>query len=763
MVSELKTVPNKIVDTPPHTQQPPVREEALPTSDSATESPALANDWYASRWHLFLTGFLVLFLEMACIRWFAASAVFLQFFTNLVLISCFVGMSIGCLCSRQKTDWLLRFPAITFGCVILVMLLRFLYDHWSQIAIDVGSQSSPQVVFFGTEARNVDLAKFVIPMEVLGGTFFVLIALMFVGLGQVLGKCFDAYPNRVVAYTMNIAGSLAGIAVFAAVSYAGMSPLVWFVVGFAGVAYFLKHTGKFKRVHVMCLIGVAALIGLSGHSFRADKQLHWSPYYAVTYDTDTHLITANTVGHQQMHSWKEPGSVYSLVHLLQRDITGKPFEDILIIGAGSGNDVSHSLLHGVADVDAVEIDPVIQRLGEQYHPDQPYSNPRVHVHLNDGRNFLKSTDKKYDLVVFALVDSLILHSSYSNIRLESFLFTQQAFDDVRRVLKPDGVFVMYNFFRQGWIVERINGMFEKAFGEKPLVFSLPYAEQIKPTDNLADRMTMFIAGHNGHFVEAFEKHGEYRLNRHVAKSLGVDGFRVSPHPDDDEWLTYAPARVTAGTASIGSATDDWPFLYLRKHMLPSFYLRSMAIIAGLGLVMLWWFSPGRRLSFNGRMFFLGAAFLLLETKAVVHLALVFGSTWMVNSLVFFAILVMILGSNLYVLKVRRIDLRWHYAGLLVCLAANCLVPFDIFLAGGLVWKYVMPCFLAMIPVFFAGVIFAVTFRDSRRPNRDFGSNIAGSVVGGLAEYSSMLLGFRYVLVVAILFYGLSACFRRRPA
>ena len=55
---------------------------------------------------------------------------------------------------------------------------------------------------------------------------------------------------------------------------------------------------------------------------------------------------------------------------------------------------------------------------------------------------------------------------------------------------------------------------------------------------------------------------------------------------------------------------------------------------------------------NGQMFFLGAGFMLLETKGVVHLALLFGSTWVVNSIVFFAILVMILLSNLYVLAVR---------------------------------------------------------------------------------------------------------------
>ncbi len=102
-------------------------------------------------------------------------------------------------------------------------------------------------------------------------------------------------------------------------------------------------------------------------------------------------------------------------------------------------------------VDAVEIGPVIQRLGKQDHPDKPYDDPRVFVHLNDGRNHLRS----------------------GNIRLESFLFTKQAMDDVKKRLKPGGVFVMYNYFRQGWIVSRLQNSVRAAFGSDALVLNLP--------------------------------------------------------------------------------------------------------------------------------------------------------------------------------------------------------------------------------------------------------------------------------------------------
>src|SRR5208282_5580446 len=129
---------------------------------------------------------------------------------------------------------------------------------------------------------------------------------------------------------------------------------------------------------------------------------------------------------------------------------------------------------------------------------------RVIAHLDDGRHFLRTTNKKYDLIVYALVDSLILHSGYANIRLESYLFTDQAFSDVKNALKPNGTFVAYNYFRQGWIVERVAAMAESVFGCKPIVLSLPYRETL-PSSSQAG-FTMIVAGCNQQIADAFTAH-----------------------------------------------------------------------------------------------------------------------------------------------------------------------------------------------------------------------------------------------------------------
>jgi len=707
--------------------------------------------------NLFLVGFLVLFFELACIRWFAAYVVFLQFFTNVVLIASFLGMSCGCLAARGQWNWLAWFPYTALATVMAALAMFVIYNRWSGLAIDVGHQASPQEVFFGTEYDDPDVSKFVLPIESIAAVFFVLIALMFVGLGQVLGRAFNAYPNRVLGYTLNIGGSLAGIMGFSALSFAQARPIVWFIISCCGIAYLLHQGKTLSPPRVLALVTLLIIIAVPVDRHYPTHETRWSPYYLVDHRANGQ-ITVNMIGHQFMNAFELRGSVYSLIHLLERHSGGPPFQNVLVIGAGSGNDVAHALRFGVKRIDAVEIDPVIQDTGIHYHPNHPYQDERVVRHLDDGRHFLRTTDRKYDLVIYALVDSLILHSGYSNIRLESYLFTEQAFEDIRRVLKPDGIFVTYNYFRQGWIVERIVAMAKQIFRCDPIVLGLPYTETLRSSEQVG--LMTVIAGCNPRIASAFREHGTFWLNASPPENLTVDGFTVEPtstvEQRNQRFERIAPTRLIHDLkASALLPTDDWPFLYVSGRLIPDLTVRSMILLGVLGLTMVYFFMPEGRLLLNSRMFFLGAAFMLLETKAVVQMALLFGSTWLVNSAVFFTVLVLILLANLYVLKVSPIRLGAHYATLFIFLAATVLVPFDAFLSGEVIWRYVVPCVLALGPMFFAGVIFAHSFRDEANPDHALGSNIAGSVVGGLSEAFSTLLGFRYLIIMAICFYVLS--------
>jgi SAM-dependent methyltransferase len=718
---------------------------------------------------LFLVSFVILFLELACIRWFGSTVVFLTFFTNLVLIASFVGMSVGCLAAARTPHFIRAVIPLTLVSVVLASGVLWAYERFGRVVIDVGGQASPQQIYFGTEGRLLRLLKdpsvFVVPIEIVAGVFFVLIAVIFVGLGQQMGRAFSGIPDRVTAYTVNVLGSLAGILVFAAASYLHTSPLVWFGIGLAICCYFIR---PWTWMQAGALIGALVVVGLSAHHGGAGMRVLWSPYYKIGYQAEHGFILTNNLGHQGMIPVDRRGTGYTLPYLLNRDAGGPPLADVLIIGAGSGNDVQAALLHGARRVDAVEIDPVINAIGRADHPDRPFADPRVRVHLDDGRSFVRRTENTYDLVVYALVDSLVLHSGYSSLRLESYLFTEEAFRDVKARLKPDGVFALYNYYRHGWVVGRLETMATEVFGHRPLVISLPHREAIGAADQTGG-ITFLLVGNGRHtaveairarFAErgAFWAHTEPRMNR------PVDGFGAEPPAvdgtDPKDWSRIAPTRVD--TAGVGRLpTDDWPFPYLREATIPRLNLRAMAIVAVASLAILLGFAPARSLRLDGRMFFLGAGFMLLETKGVVHMALLFGSTWVVNSIVFFAILVMILASNLYVLRVQPTRLGPYLVLLIASLLVNTLVPMSVFLALPGPWRVVASCAVIFGPIFFAGILFADAFRDSRRPDVDFGSNIAGVVVGALSENLSLVLGFNHLLIVAVAFYLLSALIGRR--
>ncbi|MDB5312993.1 MAG: Spermine synthase [Gemmataceae bacterium] len=775
---------------------------------------------------LFVISWLILFLELACIRWFPSHVMFLTFFTNIVLLACFVGMSVGCLAARSPTRYLARTPyCLVFGLGVGVIIEQLRSRIQRYVA--VGDQAKPEVVFFGTEASFTHDLPFRIPVEVVAGMFFVLIALILIGPGQEMGRAFARIPGRARAYSVNLLGSLAGIVSFAAGSYLELPPPVWFAAVAIGIVYLLSRpivapgttvsappTGKGSSppLAYVCLAVVVLLsVPTSGLVTLPNRpETTWSPYYRIDFFPSEQFINTNLVSHQVMEPREQPGVAYALPYLFQRDLTGadgKPawpaFKRVLIIGAGSGNDVSRALqwLPADARIDAVEIDPVIQRTGALHHPDHPYQDKeRVTVYLNDGRNFLrKAPAETYDLVIFALVDSLVLQSGYSNLRLESYLFTVESFRDVRRVLKPTGVYAVYNFFRQGWLAARIREELRSAFDTDPVVLNIPDARvETDPRDTIelelfaASEFTALFSGAPeviDPLRAAFRGGNRYWYPWRAGVPLGTPakfGTTPPPTPPDappgpphhwadvgplpSKWLPLRETVVEDSHGTLRPATDDWPFLYVREPSIPLVSWRGMGMMVVLSLGLAIVFRPRETgagsaaaadYSLAARSFFLGAGFMLVETRAVVHMALLFGGTWMVNSVVFAAILLMSLAGNLFSAWLKPKRLQPYYLGLFAALGLGLAVPLDAFLGLERTAQVVGASALVFAPIVFAGVIFATSFARSVRPDRVFGANVAGALVGGLAENASVVLGFQHLLFVAAGFYLLSAVFGNR--
>ena len=152
------------------------------------------------------------------------------------------------------------------------------------------------------------------------------------------------------------------------------------------------------------------------------------------------------------------------------------------------------------------------------------------------------------------------------------------------------------------------------------------------------------------------------------------------------------------------------------------------------------------------LFCMGAAFLLLETKNVVQFALLFGTTWFVNALVFTGILLAVLAAITAAQRFRFKALWPLYSLLLLSLALAWLVPPESLLGLALFPRFVVATLLAFIPIFLANLVFAERFRDVAASSVAFGANLLGAMIGGILEYASLVTGYRALLpVIAVLY------------
>jgi SAM-dependent methyltransferase len=357
-------------------------------------------------------------------------------------------------------------------------------------------------------------------------------------------------------------------------------------------------------------------------------------------------------------------------------------DNVLVVGAGSGSDVAIALKKGARHVDAVEIDPRILQLGRMHNPDHAYQDPRVTTHTNDGRAFLQSTDMKYDLILFALPDSLALVNGASQIRLESFLFTQQALESVRDHLEPDGGFAMYNYYRENWLIDRLAGTAATVFGHTPCV------------DNFTSHQAVVAVA-----------------LREANQTCGA---------------AYVPT-----TEVIAPATDNAPFLYFKGGMVPWLYVWTLLGVIAVSLVLVRAVGgPFKGMRPYADLFFMGAAFLLLETKNVASFALMFGTTWFVNALVFTGVLAIVLAAVETTRRFRTPPLPLVFAGIAASLTLAWAIQPDMLLALSFWPRLVCASLLAFLPIYLANIAFAKRFAATGDSQSAFGVNLLGSIVGG---------------------------------
>lgn len=670
----------------------------------------------STRWFpLFVISFISLFIELAIIRWVSGEVRLFAYFKNLPLLAAFLGLAIGFgLVGRGKDT------RSSFAPLLLILTL---------VVIGVGRISSNQLAY---PAMGDDFLWFMAPVSYwlslllfLGVVlvFFFLIMFLFIPLGQATGEEM-ALHTPVPAYIVNILASLLGVWAFSLVSYLETPPVIWLAMALIGCGAYFAHRQALSRVMLLLFIATFGLVALFGGNAV------WSPYqrlnvsellldqdgggepvnvgyelsvqqvfYMIAVDLSQDFISSVA---EELPGLEDMAFSYDLpYHLLPEE------SRVLVVGAGMGNDVAAALRGGAISVDAVEIDPSILEFGYQLHPEMPYHDPRVNTIVDDARAYFNENQKTYDAIIFGFLDSHTLLSGMSSVRLDSFVYTIESFEQVRQHLADDGYAVVSFATSAPWIEERIGRMLAAVFG----------ADNVYAHWGVAG--TTFLAG-----------------------SVSSEQLITAQ---------LAPWQSDPSQNDLPITTDDWPYLYLRARIIPAAYWQALLLIAIVFLLV-------ARRSFpeavrpDWHFWLLGAAFLLIEFKSITELALLFGTTWLVNALAISGVLIMVLAANLVVLRRPRINLRWAYALLLVCLLALYFFPLELLAGLPAAIRTFGSVLLLSLPLFFSGLIFSESLRRAGETARPLASNLNGTMAGGMLEYGSLVWGIKSLYLIAIVVY-----------
>ncbi len=656
-----------------------------------------------------LMGFsaLLLYFEVALIRFVPAHVQVASYFINLILIASFLGMGVGLIIQARGLKPLAGFiPAL--------VLLLGVSQYFSNVVVQTPLSGDE---FIYSIRMNLSPSSQEWGMVPVVSIIFVLCTLVFIPLGSAIGQYFEQFPS-LVAYSINIFGSLSGLALFSLLSHFSMPPIVWFTLG---TVYYLVLCREDRKVLVSCL-GIPVILFLVYGMHQKEGEL-WSPYYKINYFKAERNIDLSVNGsfHQRILDLDyDPLAAGTYAQAVRQDYLS-PYQfvqskdEVLILGAGTGNDVTLALEQNAGHIDAVEIDREIYNLGKKFHFQKPYDDPRVSVTIDDARVFLKKTDKKYDLIILGTLDSQTLLSGMSSIRLDNYVYTVESFKTIREHLKEDGILILYHSSWNSYIAEKIYWVFAETFGNRPLL--------------------------------------KYEPEHRLFNFTFVGGSKAMAPPD----YAFAFSGNMDSTGKRGSSfllpTDDWPYLYLKRSTIPAHYLKAGGIILLFSVFLVWISAgiknPGRP---DGSLFFLGVGFLLLETKSVTEMSLLFGSTWVVNVLVFSSILVMILLANLWVLKKEHWNKNWLFGLLALSLLASYLVPVDSLLSIPVTGQWLVGGIKTALPLFFASMIFALIFKSRQQAALALGYNVIGAVFGGVLEYSSMALGTKSLYLLSLVMY-----------
>ena len=665
----------------------------------------------------------LLYSELMLIRWASSELRFLSYFKNLVLISAFLGAGVGIAIGPRR-------PKLSYAALPLLLLYAVAIPILGKSELFQQMRFSADVDFF----HGLLPASTIMDSVVFLGIYAVLFVasfIFFVCVGVLVGRELSYHP-ALYGYFFNLLGSLIGVGAFAAISLTPLGPAVWLCLLAFPLAYSFQVGRRVTIAAIVILLTASLVVHLV-----SDKAI-WSAYSKITIQewvgkvpgvapVRGYFIKVNRSYHMSILNLQpplppnNPWFNHAALHYNTPYLFVNP-DEVLVLGSGSGNDVAAALRAGARHVDAVELDREIVKIGIRLHPEKPYNSPLVAVHVDDARSFLRKTNKKYDIVVLGLLDSHSLLGSLPGVRLDNYMYTIESLLSIKNHLTADGVMAL-SFAAANtpkWLSTKFCKLVESTFGEVPIIYSAQYNNSIT-----------YLAGPGIH------------LQKSISTIKQLEGLRKNATV---ECKTYDKIDVP---------TDDWPQLYLTSRMIPPVQLTLVGILVLISIASIRAFSPlAGKLDLHFGM--LGAGFLLVETKGISDLGILFGGTWWTITGAITGVLIMAILSVLFVMKTIPTNRTPYYAGLFISLVLAYLVRPDLLLTMPLWAAQVIGVFLVAFPVFFSGIVFTISIQEATDVPNALGSNLLGSVFGGFLEYANLSWGIRSLSLLAILLYILSA-------
>src|ERR1700691_3777316 len=166
----------------------------------------------------------------------------------------------------------------------------------------------------------------------------------------------------------------------------------------------------------------------------------WGRGKAIVIDADASTAIVNcNLAHWHGSLWERAlmSAPPALANVL------RPRGEFAIIGPGGGVDVLRAVANGSPSVTGIQINPIIadtiMRGRYSDYAMHLYERPEVHIHVTDGRSYLRSTPQQFDVVQMTLVDTWASTAAGAFALSENNLYTVEAFREYFNHLRPDGM------------------------------------------------------------------------------------------------------------------------------------------------------------------------------------------------------------------------------------------------------------------------------------------------------------------------------------